>query len=73
MSLPAAPTGTEIAPADQEPQRVSAYPSLAGVRVLAVEDHDDAREFIALALERCGAAVTTATSIARARSRRSNA
>jgi signal transduction histidine kinase/CheY-like chemotaxis protein len=63
VSLPAAPTGTEIAPADQEPQRVSAYPSLAGIRVLVVEDHDDAREFIAVALERCDAAVTTATSV----------
>jgi two-component system, chemotaxis family, CheB/CheR fusion protein len=62
VSLPAAPTGTEIAPADQEP-RVSAYPSLAGIRVLVVEDHDDAREFIAVALERCDASVTTATSV----------
>ena len=63
VSLPAAPTGTEITPADQEPQRVGAYPSLAGIRVLVVEDHDDAREFIAVALERCDAAVTTATSV----------
>lgn len=63
VSLPAAPTGTEIAPADQEPQRVSAYPSLAGIRVLVVEDHDDAREFIAVAPERCDASVTTATSV----------
>jgi two-component system CheB/CheR fusion protein len=63
VRLPAAPAGTEIAPADQEPQRVSGYPSLAGIRVLVVEDHDDAREFIAVALEGCDAAVTTATSV----------
>ena len=31
--------------------------------MLVVEDHDDAREFIAVALERCDAAVTTATSV----------
>jgi two-component system CheB/CheR fusion protein len=63
VSLPAAPAGTEVAPADQEPQRVAECPSLAGIRVLVVEDHDDAREFIAVALERYDAAVTTATSV----------
>jgi two-component system CheB/CheR fusion protein len=63
VSLPAAPAGTEVAPADQEPQRVAESPSLAGIRVLVVEDHDDAREFIAVALERYDAVVTTATSV----------
>jgi CheY-like chemotaxis protein len=63
VGLPAAPAGTEVAPADQEPQRAGESPSLAGLRVLVVEDHDDAREFIAVALERYDAAVTTATSV----------
>jgi signal transduction histidine kinase len=41
--------------------------SLAGVRVLIVEDHDDARDAIAAVLARCGAEVLVASSVAEAR------
>jgi two-component system CheB/CheR fusion protein len=61
--LPAAPLGTEVATVEQEQAaRLVGLPTLAGIRVLVVEDHDDTREFIATALGQYGAAVTTATS-----------
>ena len=41
-------------------------PSLAGVRVLLVEDESDARDLILTALERCGAQVTAVPSTAEA-------
>jgi PAS domain S-box-containing protein len=41
-------------------------PSLAGVRVLIVDDEPDARELSATVLERCGAQVTVAASAAQA-------
>jgi PAS domain S-box-containing protein len=40
--------------------------SLEGVRVLVVDDESDARDALALVLERCGARVTTAASAAEA-------
>jgi CheY-like chemotaxis protein len=36
--------------------------TLAGIRVLVVDDHDDTREFVPTVLARYGAEVTTATS-----------
>jgi signal transduction histidine kinase len=42
-------------------------PSLRGVRVLVVEDHDDARDAIAAVLRQCGAEVLVASSVAGAR------
>jgi signal transduction histidine kinase len=41
-------------------------PSLAGIRVLVVDDESDGREAVALVLEQCGAQVTTASSVAEA-------
>ncbi len=40
------------------------YPSLRGVRVLFVDDQDDARLLVRTVLGRCGAEVTTAASVA---------
>jgi CheY-like chemotaxis protein len=40
--------------------------SLEGVRVLVVDDESDARDALALVLERCGASVTVAASAAEA-------
>jgi CheY-like chemotaxis protein len=37
---------------------------LAGVRVLVVEDEDDTRELLAIALEQCGAQVTAVGTVA---------
>jgi CheY-like chemotaxis protein len=44
-------------------QSDAAYPSLAGVRVLVVDDQADARALIKTVLRRCGAEVTTAASV----------
>src|SRR5262245_38334423 len=49
-------------PAPETPLWLDGVPSLAGVRVLVVEDDGDARELIRTILDRCGAAVTTAPS-----------
>jgi CheY-like chemotaxis protein len=38
------------------------FPSLSGVRVLVVDDDDDARQLLALVLEQCHAEVLTAAS-----------
>jgi signal transduction histidine kinase len=43
-----------------------ALPRLDGARVLVVDDESDGREAVALVLERCGASVTTAASVAEA-------
>jgi CheY-like chemotaxis protein len=50
-------------PADSAPE---AYPELAGLRVLVVDDERDARELVHAVLARCGAEVTTAASAAEA-------
>ena len=42
------------------------YRALDGIRILLVEDTDDARELLAFALEHCSALVTTASSAAEA-------
>jgi signal transduction histidine kinase len=41
-------------------------PSLAGIRILVVDDESDGREAVALVLEQCGALVTMAGSVAEA-------
>jgi CheY-like chemotaxis protein/anti-sigma regulatory factor (Ser/Thr protein kinase) len=56
------PLATPARPAPQ----VLAAPRLDGTRVLVVDDERDAREMMAYALERCGAAVTTAQDTAQA-------
>jgi two-component system CheB/CheR fusion protein len=62
--LPAAPPGTEVRAVEQEPATgLVEPPTLAGIRVLVIEDDDDTREFVATVLERCRAEVTTATSV----------
>jgi two-component system, chemotaxis family, CheB/CheR fusion protein len=64
ISLPVAPLDTEAETVEQTwaPRLVGPL-TLAGIRVLAVEDHDDTREFIATVLEQYGAEVTTASSV----------
>jgi len=44
-----------------------ALQELAGVHVLVVEDTDDSREMLRIALEYCGALVTTAESVEKAK------
>ncbi len=44
-----------------------ALPELAGVHVLVVEDTDDSREMLRVALELCGAEVTTAATATQAK------
>jgi CheY-like chemotaxis protein len=46
---------------------MAALRELAGVHVLVVEDTDDSREMLRVALEYCGALVTTASSAAEAK------
>jgi CheY-like chemotaxis protein len=49
-----------------DPLADAAYPSLEGVRVLIVDDQDDARMLVKTILGRCGAVVAAATSVAEA-------
>jgi CheY-like chemotaxis protein/two-component sensor histidine kinase len=51
-------------PAAATPRWLEHVPSLAGIRVLVVEDDADARELIVAILERCESAVTAAASAA---------
>jgi two-component system CheB/CheR fusion protein len=61
--LPVAPLGTEVVTVEPEwVERLVTPPTLGGIRVLVVEDHDDTREFIATVLAQYGAEVTTAKS-----------
>jgi signal transduction histidine kinase len=57
-ATPALAVTTEVAPADPQ--------ALAGLRVLLVDDEDDAREAVATALAQRGATVATAASVAAA-------
>ncbi len=50
----------------ESPLWLDAAPSLGGVRVLVVDDHEDAREVLRAVLERCGASVVVAASAAEA-------
>jgi PAS domain S-box-containing protein len=47
---------------DRAPLWIGDAPSLAGIRVLVVEDDGDARDLVAAILQRCGAEVTIAAS-----------
>lgn len=47
-----------------EGKRFSAHPTLVGLRVVVVEDDDDARELVATLLEGAGMKVTTAANVA---------
>ncbi len=70
VSLPLpvkADEATAVASAGIMASPTSELASLAGVRVLVVEDHDDARDAIAAVLTRCGAEVLAAGSVAEAR------
>jgi PAS domain S-box-containing protein len=70
------PVLNEGKPSWENPQRLSLKPqtkqtfndseSLAGVRILLVEDEEDSREFISFALNNCGALVTDARSASEA-------
>jgi signal transduction histidine kinase len=70
VRLPLLPAGA--APRDREkvPRERSGHrpapPRLNGARVLVVDDESDGRDAVALVLERCGALVTTAGSVAEA-------
>ena len=61
VSLPLPPRGLEGEEGREEPGTTDA-PSLAGRRVLVVDDEPDAREWLTAVLEQCGAAVTAVAS-----------
>jgi PAS domain S-box-containing protein len=70
VTVPLLRAAAADAPAPLPAVRAEAWPahggSLDGVRVLVVDDESDARDALALVLERCGARVTTAASAAEA-------
>jgi PAS domain S-box-containing protein len=51
---------------EQQRQQTAALPQLIGLRVLVVEDEDDARDLVRLVLEDCGSIVTTASNVTEA-------
>jgi CheY-like chemotaxis protein/anti-sigma regulatory factor (Ser/Thr protein kinase) len=66
VRLPLA-TGREVPAAPIETSRATVgLPSLAGVRVLVVDDDEDARQLLAMILEQCEAEVITAASVGQA-------
>lgn len=66
------PLGTNISTAipivsnSEQGRELASDPSLDGVKVLVVEDNNDSRDYIKLALEQAGATVTAVTSAAEA-------
>ena len=66
LPIPAGPAPSPPGPPGSAPSRAAGAPRLTGLQVLAVDDDDDARELLALALEDAGALVTVASSAAEA-------
>ena len=68
LILPVAPVRTNdiVMMQSQEDAELSGLPSLAGIRVLVVDNEPDARALIAAVLERWGAEVTTVGTVAEA-------
>ncbi len=68
LILPVAPARTNdiVMMQSQEDAELSGLPSLAGIRVLVVDNEPDARALIAAVLERWGAEVTTVGTVAEA-------
>jgi signal transduction histidine kinase len=64
VRLPLAPV--RAAPASSVPSGIERFPPLAGVRVLLVEDEDDARDLVTAVLAQSGAEVVAAASAAEA-------
>jgi signal transduction histidine kinase/CheY-like chemotaxis protein len=64
VELPIAQAPQGEAPAPDRARSADCPPELTGVRVLVVDDDPDARDLMASALSRCGAAVRTAASTA---------
>ena len=62
VTLPFSPAGTEAAPPESRPVDAN----LAGVRILLVDDEDDAREAMVVLLGQAGADVTSVASAAEA-------
>jgi PAS domain S-box-containing protein len=66
MALRAPADGLRRHPSSSVELEESEFPSLDGIRVLAVDDEADAREIIQRLLESCGARVDTAASVGEA-------
>lgn len=66
IELPLLPDGNQQTNADFVPTLPSDSESLAGLRVLIVDDEADTRDFLATALEQFGASVTVAASASEA-------
>ncbi len=66
VRLPAPPQAEKLVlrSGDGEPMRLTYPPQLRGLKVLVLDDEDDARELLAMVLEPCGVAVTTVSSVA---------
>jgi PAS domain S-box-containing protein len=53
-------------PRAEEPLWLDSAPSLQGLQLLVIDDHEDARDLLKVVLERCGASVDTAETVAAA-------
>jgi PAS domain S-box-containing protein len=67
ISLPLRPAVTTAAPEPATPLAAPDFPSLAGIRLLVVEDEPDNQALLVHVLERCGARVVGTSSVAEAR------
>ena len=67
VRLPVSPAAAaRMLDEDQRMAELAVPKELEGLRMLIVDDEDDSRELLAMLLEQCGAAVTSATSAAAA-------